>query len=95
VRALTTNVTQAVEEGLRLWVARARRRTARRNAKQHQGQPRALPAPAEALERPLWAFPSWFQRIECERCGKVQLINEVHMQKRHLPLRIILASDAP
>jgi hypothetical protein len=26
VRALTTNVTQAVEEGLRLWVARAQRR---------------------------------------------------------------------
>jgi hypothetical protein len=26
VRALTTNVTQAVEEGLRLWVARTQRR---------------------------------------------------------------------
>jgi hypothetical protein len=26
VRALTTNVTQAVEEGLRLWVARVQRR---------------------------------------------------------------------
>jgi hypothetical protein len=26
VRALTTNVTQAVEEGLRLWLARAQRR---------------------------------------------------------------------
>jgi hypothetical protein len=50
-----------------------------------------LPAPEEALERPLWAFPSWFLRIECERCGKVQLINEVHMPRRHLPLRIILA----
>jgi hypothetical protein len=49
-----------------------------------------LPAPAVALERPLWAFPSWFLRIECERCGKVQLINESHMPRRHLPLRTII-----
>jgi len=24
------------------------------------------------------AFPSWFLRIECDRCGKVQMVNEVH-----------------
>jgi hypothetical protein len=41
-----------------------------------------LPSAEEALARPLWAFPSWFLRIECERCGKVQLINEIHMRIR-------------
>jgi hypothetical protein len=25
--------------------------------------------PQEALGEPLRAFPSWFLRIECERCG--------------------------
>jgi hypothetical protein len=29
-----------------------------------------LPAAAEALARPFSAFPSWFLRIECDRCGK-------------------------
>ena len=28
------------------------------------------PLPSEALEKPFTAFPSWFLRIECERCGK-------------------------
>jgi hypothetical protein len=30
-------------------------------------------------------------RIQCERCGKVQLINEIHMPRRDLPLRTIIA----
>jgi hypothetical protein len=29
-----------------------------------------LPSPAEALGQPFAAFPSWFLRIECDRCGK-------------------------
>ena len=29
-----------------------------------------LPTPAEALEEPFAAFPSWFLRITCDRCGK-------------------------
>jgi hypothetical protein len=29
------------------------------------------PSPAEALQQPFAAFPSWFLRIECDRCGKV------------------------
>ena len=37
-----------------------------------------LPTPAEALDEPFAAFPSWFLRIECDRCGKVQMINEAH-----------------
>ena len=29
-----------------------------------------LPSGKEALGEPLSAFPSWFLRIECDRCGK-------------------------
>jgi hypothetical protein len=49
-----------------------------------------LATPGEALGEPFAAFPSWFLRIECDRCGKVQLINEIHMPRRHLPLRTII-----
>jgi hypothetical protein len=41
-----------------------------------------LPTPAEALLEPFSAFPSWFLRIECDRCGKVQMVNEVHAKWR-------------
>jgi hypothetical protein len=37
-----------------------------------------VPTPAEALGEPLRAFPSWFLRVECERCGKVAIVNESH-----------------
>ena len=37
-----------------------------------------LPSPAEALAEPFAAFPSWFLRIECDRCGKVVMHNESH-----------------
>jgi hypothetical protein len=33
-----------------------------------------LPSPQEALCEPFAAFPSWFLRIECERCGKVRML---------------------
>jgi hypothetical protein len=39
---------------------------------------------------PLRAFPSWFLRIECDRCGKVRWLNEAHVseaQRRLLPDR--------
>ena len=50
-----------------------------------------LPSPAEALNEPLRAFPSWFLRIECDRCHKVQWINQVHMPRSEQPLRTLLA----
>jgi hypothetical protein len=50
-----------------------------------------LPTPAEALDEPFRAFPSWFMRIECDRCGKVQMINEAHMKRRDMPIRDIIA----
>ena len=34
----------------------------------------ALPTPAEALDEPLSAFPSWFLKITCDRCGKATLL---------------------
>ena len=49
-----------------------------------------LPTGAEALGGPFAAFPSWFLRIECDRCGKVQIINEVHAPWRDRTLRTIL-----
>jgi len=45
---------------------------------------------AQLPDEPLRAFPSWFSHIVCDRCGKVQLINEIHMPRRHLPLRTII-----
>ena len=37
-----------------------------------------LPTGEQALDEPLWAFPSWFLRISCERCGKERLISETY-----------------
>jgi hypothetical protein len=37
-----------------------------------------LPTPAEALCEPFSAFPSWFLRITCDRCGKDRMVNESH-----------------
>jgi hypothetical protein len=50
-----------------------------------------LPTPAEAMEEPFAAFPSWFLRIECERCGKVRMVNEARARWRTSPLRDVLA----
>jgi hypothetical protein len=53
----------------------------------------SLPTAAEALQKPLRAFPSWFLRIECDRCGKVIMHNEVHLTKhqRGMALRMLLS----
>ena len=50
-----------------------------------------LPTPADALAEPFRAFPSWFLRIECDRCGRVQMVNEAHAKWRDRTLRDILA----
>ena len=50
-----------------------------------------LPSGIEALDEPFAAFPSWFLRIECDRCGKVQMINEDHFARPNMPIRAILA----
>ena len=52
-----------------------------------------LPMAAEAMNEPFRAFPSWFLRIECDRCGKVSILNEAHTtgRRREMPLRALLA----
>ena len=37
-----------------------------------------LPSGQEALDEPFAAFPSWFMRITCDRCGKDRMVNETH-----------------
>ena len=37
-----------------------------------------LPTPAEALDEPFSAFPSWFMRITCDRCGKGRMLSETY-----------------
>ena len=49
-----------------------------------------LPTGAEALDEPFAAFPSWFMRITCDRCGKDRMVNEAHTAQRDLPIRTIL-----
>ena len=56
------------------------------------GTRKPLPTGHEALGEPLSAFPSWFLRIECDRCGKVQMVNEGHAVRwRDRTLRDIIA----
>jgi hypothetical protein len=50
-----------------------------------------VPSPQEALNEPFAAFPSWFVRIEYERCGKTQMVKQAHMPRSELPLRTTLA----
>ena len=53
-----------------------------------------LPSGAEALSEPFRAFPSWFLRIECDRCGKVQMVNEAHARWRADPRHLQAAQRA-
>jgi hypothetical protein len=50
-----------------------------------------LPTPAEELAEPFAAFPSWFMRITCDRCGKDRMLNEAHMKRSDVPIRDIIA----
>jgi hypothetical protein len=50
-----------------------------------------LPSADEALQHSLRAFPSWFLRIECDRCGTVVMVNESHARWRDSRLSEILA----
>ncbi len=63
--------------------------TPRRHWRSYGTEP--LPTPAEALDQPFAAFPSWFLRITCDRCGKDRMVNEVYAPWRDRTLRQILA----
>jgi hypothetical protein len=49
-----------------------------------------LPTGREALDAPFAAFPSWFLRITCDRCGKDRMLSEVHTAQRAMPIREII-----
>jgi hypothetical protein len=49
-----------------------------------------LPSDQEAIDEPSVAFPSWFLQVECDRCGKVQMVNQAHQSWNDIPLRAIL-----
>jgi hypothetical protein len=49
-----------------------------------------LPSGADALEEPFNAFPSWFLRIECERCGQERMLNQAHSAQAYMAVREII-----
>jgi hypothetical protein len=49
-----------------------------------------LPLPADALDEPFAAFPSWFMRVTCERCRQERMFSEVHSAQRGMRIRDIL-----
>ena len=50
-----------------------------------------LPTGSEALDEPFRAFPAWFMRITCDRCGKDRMLNEAHTPQGDMPIRDIIA----
>jgi hypothetical protein len=46
---------------------------------------------AGATARPFRAFPSWFMRITCDRCGKDRMLNEAHSAQGYMLIRDIIA----
>ena len=49
------------------------------------------PADRQRGAQPLTAFPSWFMRITCDRCGKDRMLNETHAPQRDMLIRDIIA----
>jgi hypothetical protein len=49
-----------------------------------------LPTAAEALDQPFSAFPSWFLRIECDRCGEARMLSEIDTPQRDMLIREII-----
>jgi hypothetical protein len=67
-----------------------RRAPPRRHWRSYGNDP--LPTGAEALDEPFAAFPSWFMRVTCERCGHERMFNEAHASaaQRGMLIRNIL-----
>ena len=49
-----------------------------------------LPTGTEALDEPFAAFPSWFMRVTCERCGQERMFNEAHSGQHKMRIRDII-----
>jgi hypothetical protein len=52
---------------------------------------RAATDRGEALEEPFRAFPSWFMRINCDRCGKDRMLNKAHVKRSDMLIPVIIA----
>jgi hypothetical protein len=65
-----------------------RRTVPRRHWRSYGNDP--LPTGAEALDEPFAAFPAWFIRVACERCGQERMFNEAHSAQRGMTIRAIL-----
>ena len=50
-----------------------------------------LPTGAEALAEPFRAFPSWFMRVTCDRCGQQRMFSETHSAYGDMLIRDIIA----
>jgi hypothetical protein len=51
-----------------------------------------LPTGTEALDEPFRAFPSWFMRVTCDRCGQQRMFSETHAAgQRDMLIRDIIA----
>jgi hypothetical protein len=50
-----------------------------------------LPTGTEALDEPFAAFPSWFLRITCDRCGQQRMFSETHSAQGDMLIRDIIA----
>jgi hypothetical protein len=46
-----------------------------------------LPTGQEALGEPFRAFPSWFMRVVCDRCGHERMFSETHAQQSDMLIR--------
>jgi hypothetical protein len=49
-----------------------------------------LPTGREALDEPFRAFPSWFMRVTCDRCGQQRMFSETHSAQRDMLIRDII-----
>jgi hypothetical protein len=49
-----------------------------------------LPTGEDALGEPFRAFPSWFMRVVCDRCGHERMFSETHSQQRDMLIRDII-----
>ena len=50
-----------------------------------------LPTGQEALNEPFRAFPSWFMRITCDRCGQERTFSETNAAQGGMLIRDIIA----
>jgi hypothetical protein len=52
---------------------------------------RAVAGRQGSLDEPFRAFPLWFMRITCDRCGKDRMLSEAHSAQGDKLIRDIIA----